>query len=145
MLNTVFGEIRDGRIPRLTFLVALLALSAAGMAIMLGVFWVSGAAEAAASTGPGADSAERVAETLGRGWLLFLSGIGVTVFFGQANLWAKRIRDLGLPGWWTVLGVVVAVVLVSRLASDTAASALNLTLLLALLLVPGRPPPVASA
>ena len=138
MLRTVFADVRDGRISRLGFLAALLALSAVGMAMMLGVFWISGAASVAVSPGVGTDPAERVVETLGRPWLLVLSAIGMTVFFGQANLWAKRFRDLGQPGWWAVMAVIVAGLLLADLAGRAAASAAHLAVLLVLLVVPGR-------
>ena len=55
MLRTIFGDVRDGRVARLRFLVALLVLTAAGMAVMLGLLWFSGVAGDAAALDAGAE------------------------------------------------------------------------------------------
>ena len=137
MLQTIFGDIRNGRVSRLRFLVALLVLTAAGMAVMLALLWFSGAAGAAASLDAGAEEFETVLEGLGGGWLFALAAAGLVLFFGQINLWAKRFRDIGLPGWWMVLILIGLGSVVSGMVSDQVSSGLNLAVLLALLLVPG--------
>jgi uncharacterized membrane protein YhaH (DUF805 family) len=137
MLRTIFGDVRDGRVSRLRFLVALLVLTVAGMAVMLALLWFSGVAADAAALDAGPEAIETALANLGGGWLIGLAATGLLLFFGQINLWAKRCRDIGLPGWWMVLILIGLGAVVSGMASDQVSSGLNLAVLLALLLVPG--------
>jgi uncharacterized membrane protein YhaH (DUF805 family) len=137
MLETIFGELRIGRVSRLRFVVAHLVLTVGGMAIMLALLWFSGAAADAAALEAGPEEFDAVLDNLGGGWLLALAATGLLLFFGQINLWAKRLRDMGLPGWWTVLILIGAGVVVSGFVPGQVSSGLNLAVLLALLLVPG--------
>jgi uncharacterized membrane protein YhaH (DUF805 family) len=64
-------------------------------------------------------------------------GLVVAVFvFAGANIMAKRIRDIGLPGWWSVLAIVVLTGVVSVAISAQASNGLYLLITLALLLIP---------
>ena len=51
---------------------------------------------------------------------------------------AKRIRDIGLPGWWTVLTIFVISGVVSYVVSENASSGLNTLIWVVLLLVPSN-------
>lgn len=137
MLQTIFGELRNGRVSRLRFLAAYLVLTVAGMGVMLALLWLSGAAADAAAQEAGPEEFDAVLANLGGGWLLTLAATGLLLFFGQINLWAKRLRDMGLPGWWTVLILIGLGAVVSGFVSGQVSSGLNLAVLLALLLVPG--------
>jgi uncharacterized membrane protein YhaH (DUF805 family) len=62
--------------------------------------------------------------------------VAAVLFFAGANLTAKRIRDIGLPGWWSVLAIALLVGLVSGAVSEQAGSVIQLAIWLALVLVP---------
>ncbi len=138
MLQTIFGEVRDGRVSRLRFLVALLVLTAAGMIFMVALLWLSGAAADLAALEDDPEALETMLEGLGGGWLFALAATGVLLFFGQINLWAKRLRDIGLPGWWSMLILIGLGAVISGLVSEQVSSGLNLAVLIALLVVPGN-------
>ena len=57
------------------------------------------------------------------------------VFVG-GNIMAKRIRDIGLPGWWMVLAIFLVSGAVSYGISDHLSNGLNTLIWLVLLLVP---------
>jgi uncharacterized membrane protein YhaH (DUF805 family) len=59
------------------------------------------------------------------------------LFIG-VNIMAKRIRDIGLPGWWTVLAVFIVSGVVSYLVSDNAGSIVNTLAWVAVVLLPGN-------
>jgi uncharacterized membrane protein YhaH (DUF805 family) len=64
-------------------------------------------------------------------------GVVVALFASAgANIMAKRIRDIGLPGWWSVLAIVVLTGVVSVAISAQASNGLYLLITLTLLLVP---------
>jgi uncharacterized membrane protein YhaH (DUF805 family) len=58
--------------------------------------------------------------------------------FVGANIMAKRIRDIGLPGWWSVLGLLVLFTVMSYAVSDHVSSILQRLVWLALSLIPGN-------
>jgi len=64
-------------------------------------------------------------------------GLVLVLFaFAGANIMAKRIRDIGLPGWWSVLAIVVLTGVVSVVISAQVGNGLYLPISLALLLIP---------
>jgi uncharacterized membrane protein YhaH (DUF805 family) len=63
---------------------------------------------------------------------LFMALIG----FAGVNLTAKRIRDIGLPGWWTVLAVLILEFATTIIISQEVSSGLHILLTVALLLIP---------
>jgi len=71
--------------------------------------------------------------------LMIVLAVVVPLFmFIGSNLMAKRIRDIGLPGWWTVLAVFVASGIVSYLFSENAGSGLSTLIWVVLVLVPSN-------
>ena len=138
VLRAFFGGLRQGRLARLPFLGfwvllwLLLALYGTGIAFGIGV------AEPLIFDGPGA----------ARDWLLGHFGPPVLVLLGlcgllfvlaQLNLLAKRIRDMGLPGW-SVLLVIALLAAALRYTLPPGGAPLDPEthglLLLALLLIP---------
>jgi uncharacterized membrane protein YhaH (DUF805 family) len=59
------------------------------------------------------------------------------LLFMSANIMAKRVRDIGLPGWWTVAALIVLSAMVTYWISDEAGNGLHTIVWIALLLVPG--------
>lgn len=61
----------------------------------------------------------------------------LAIFFAQLNIMAKRIRHMGLSGWWWVLGIVVINFVVTAVAGEQVGNILGLLIALALLFIPG--------
>ena len=55
--------------------------------------------------------------------------------FGGMNIMAKRIRDIGLPGWWMVLVIIVLEDIISFIVSGQVSSSLHTLIGIALLLL----------
>ena len=58
--------------------------------------------------------------------------------FMAANIMAKRIRDIGLPGWWSVLAIIVITGIVSYMVSNEVSNGLSTLIWGVLLLVPSN-------
>jgi uncharacterized membrane protein YhaH (DUF805 family) len=136
MLRALFGSVTDGKLARLPFLGYWVLLAAAVVVVLLGIGAAIGVAEQ--MVGGDLHSAQvKLGETLGIPGLLLISVIFAVLLFAGANLKAKRIRDIGLPGWWTLLAILVVDLCVS-LISQQAAQAFSSLVILALLLIPGN-------
>lgn len=133
----LFGEVGSGRLARLPFLAytMLLMLIVLGAALLLGAGF--GIMESMIGGDP--DAAQAEVEGLFAGPLLIvLTLAGLLVLFVHYNLIAKRARDIGLPGWAVVAGIVVVSGIAGALFSEGVAGAVNLLIGLALLLVPSK-------
>ncbi len=136
MLGALLGNVTDGRLARLPFLGYWVLLAVAVVLVLLGIGAAIGISEQ--MVGGDLHSAQvKLAETLGIPGLLLISVIFAVLLFAGANLKAKRIRDIGLPGWWTLLGILV-VDLCASLISQQAAQVFSSLVILALLLIPGN-------
>lgn len=135
MLKTLFGDITGGRVPRLPFLGYWLLLVVVLLVVIIGI----GAAVGAAEHLVGGDLESAQAQLRSQFGLPALA-VGIVVVagfvFAGANLYAKRLRDIGLPGWWTVLGLIVAGLVISLAISDKAAGGFDFLVWVALLVVP---------
>jgi len=60
------------------------------------------------------------------------------VTFAQANVVAKRIRSIGLPGWWVILIAIIVNVFVLYFFAEKVASLLQGCFYLAVLLLPEK-------
>ena len=58
--------------------------------------------------------------------------------FMVANIMAKRIRDIGMPGWWSVLAIIVITGIVSYMVSNEVSNGLSTLIWVVLLLVPSN-------
>lgn len=130
-----FGEIRDGRLGRMAFLAwtVLLAL------VVIGFGLLAGASLAVVQNLIGGDprtSQALLEEVLAGPLVIALTLVGLVVLFAQYNLVAKRARDIGLPGWPTVLAVLLLTGLAGATLSEAVIGLLNGVLGLALLLIP---------
>lgn len=66
-------------------------------------------------------------------------GLGIVMLlfsFAHMNLYAKRIRDIGLPGWWGVLVIILLSIALSLLVSAQFSNGVGTLIWLALLLIP---------
>ena len=110
MLRTFFAEWRTGRVGRLAFIGYELLLFFTIFAATAMLIVLSGGAEYVGILRFG-----EMIETMGWAGLFGFFLIAVAWFAAHLNLIAKRFRDMGLPAWPTVAGVVSASVLLSWL------------------------------
>ena len=137
MFNGLFGSVIDGRLARLAFLGYLILIAFLVIGIGIGIAVTIGIAEQVI----GGDLQAAQAQLQQQFGIVAIVGIGVVFLllaFAGLNLQAKRIRDIGLPGWWTVLGLAIAGGALSYAVSEQAASGLHSLVMLVLLLVPGK-------
>lgn len=135
MFKTLFGELTHGRLARLPYLGYSFLLAA----LVLGFGIAVGLAIGAGEQVIGGDLEQAQAELAERFTLPFMivSGLAGALFaFIGANLMAKRIRDAGLPGWWSVLAVIVVTGIVSVAVSAQTSNNVSLFIWIALLLIP---------
>lgn len=106
-----------------------------GLGIAIGI----GAAIGVAENLVGGDiqqAQSQLREQFGAPAIIVVGVIFLVLFLAHLNLMAKRVRDMGLPGWWTVLALIVVAALISGLVSQQASGAFNSLVWLALLLIP---------
>lgn len=135
MMTVLFGQVATGRLARLRYLGWSLFVGLLGLAIVMGIGVAIGAAENL--VGGDIESAQnQIWNQLGLPSIIVLAIVFVMLLFCSLNLMAKRIRDIGLPGWWTVLAIIVLGGVISSFVSEAFGSTFHLLVWLALLLVP---------
>jgi uncharacterized membrane protein YhaH (DUF805 family) len=105
MLKTYYGEWGTGKLQRLPYLGYHLLLMVLIMAIIIGTIFAVGAAEHFID-GKLAETQKMLMDKFG---FVAIAGIMVLIFsamLGQINIFGKRIRDMGLPVFWTILGII---------------------------------------
>lgn len=60
----------------------------------------------------------------------------IFILFCQANILAKRIRDIGLPGWWSIFSILVLEITISWVLSSQHDGGVHSLFLIAAILVP---------
>ena len=134
-LKTLFGEVRTGRVKRLPLVLYITALHLSLLAFSIFVGVSAGLLEPAGS-GDIEAAQPTLSDWLGPGSLLLTTVFFLTVTYVNFNLLAKRIRDIGLPGWTGLLGYVVVRGAISWLAGTVIGVLLDLVFILVLALVP---------
>lgn len=134
-MHVLFLDVSNGRIGRLSFLghslLLMLLFLIVGLAIAV-AFGVTGhmlnADLHAAST--------TVMAAAGVPFIILMVALIVAFLFASLNITAKRVRDIGLPGWTVTIGYVIVVGLIAQW-SQNVTHTLDTLSFLALLLVPG--------
>jgi len=106
MLKTYFGEWGTGKLQRLPYLGYHVLLIVLVMAIVFGSIMLVSTMENLMS-GSIAETQIMIMEKFG---ILGVIGILLLIFvtiLGQVNILGKRLRDIGLPVLWTILGIIV--------------------------------------
>ena len=137
MIKTLFKDVACGRIARLSYLGHSILLFLLLIAYMLIVVLAVGAGEHII----GGDLQQAQDQLRGMLTLPFLIITGIVMgllMFAGLNIMAKRIRDIGLPGWWMVLALIVLGMLLSYFVSQQAGSGLHTLIWLLLVLIPGN-------
>jgi uncharacterized membrane protein YhaH (DUF805 family) len=136
----LFGAPRQGRMARLAFVIYASAIQLAVLVYFIWVIVATGLAEQAVDLDPekalqqlneilsspltagmaelatilDLEKAQQQSSELFSPALLVLSGVFLlALFYALLNVVAKRVRDIGLPGWWAILAYVIVRVIIS--------------------------------
>ena len=137
MIRAFFLEIRVGRLKRLRYFGYSILLDVLGLLFVFGVV----AAIAGAETAMGGDLQEMQAalrKAFAGPLVIVILGFVAAAVFASLNMSAKRIRDIGLPGWLVVLAIAMVTITVSILVSANAGQILSFMVWIGLLLTPGN-------
>jgi len=137
MIKALFGEVKTGRLMRLQYLGYSVLLSLLMFGFGLAVVMAIGAGEHIIG-GDLQQAQDQLREMFTLPVMLVMAVVMPLFLFIGVNIMAKRIRDIGLPGWWTVLAIFIVSGVVSYLVSDNAGSIVNTLAWVALVLVPGN-------
>jgi uncharacterized membrane protein YhaH (DUF805 family) len=130
VLKDYLGELANGRLTPVRFVVLWVVLVVAFLAVMLGMGAAIGITERIIG-GDIATTQEVIRQKFGLPALIVLLILGVAFIFAHLNILAKRARDIGLPGW--LVAILVAALLGASSQSATGIGGLIAVLLLAVL------------
>jgi len=116
MFNTYFGSVTSGRLLRLPFVGYIILLNVVFIALMLGGAASLGVAENMVG-GDLTQAQQMLSEKFGIPAMIIIAIIIFGVLFATLNLKAKRIRDMGLPGWKTLLAAWAALIVIAIIVS----------------------------
>lgn len=137
MLNIFFGDFSTGRLLRLPYLGYITLLIVLWIGFIFATVLAIGAAEHLMG-GDLAEAQATIMSSLGIPYMIILGLVLLALFVASFNMMAKRARDIGLPGWTCVVGIMIVIWLVSFLVSDEAGSGISAIVSFALLLVPSN-------
>lgn len=145
MLNTYFGAIMEGRLKRLPFIGYIVLLHVLFVVLVLAGVASMGVAEHLVG-GDLTQTQQMLTEKFGLPAMILVGIVVATVLFATLNLEAKRIRDMGLPGWWTLFAIwIISALLIALLAglvnpelSNHISSIISAIGVLALVLIPSN-------
>ncbi|MEA3303536.1 MAG: DUF805 domain-containing protein [Pseudomonadota bacterium] len=111
-MKTYFGDVTSGYLQRLPFIGYFVLLYVLFFALVMAGVASLGIAENLVG-GDLTQAQQMLAEKFGLPAMIIIGIVFAAVFFASLNLEAKRIRDMGLPGWWTLLAVwIISVVII---------------------------------
>ena len=139
MINVLFGDIKTGRLMRLQYLGYSLLLSLLMFGFMLAVVLALGAGEHIIG-GDLQQAQDKLRDMFTLPAMIVFAVVMPLFMFIGVNIMAKRVRDIGLPGWWMVLAIFVISGVVSYMVSNEVSNGLNTLIWVVLLLVPGNAP-----
>lgn len=135
MFEILFGEVKTGRLQRLPFLGYSLLLQLLFFGFMLAIIAAIGAGEHL--IGGDLQQAQKIlTEWFSIPFMIVFGLFMLLVSYIGLNLTAKRIRDIGLPGWWSLLVIFVLQILVSVLISEDVSAGLHMLITVVLLFIP---------
>jgi len=137
MLTKLFGDITLGRLTRLPFLGYSLLLNLIWVLTLLGIVLAIGAAESFIG-GDLQQAQQMLTEQLSLPFFIIFIPFSLLLVFAGFNITAKRIRDIGLPGWKSLIIFIILAAIVSFYVSPDIAKLFNSIFALLLLFIPGR-------
>lgn len=106
MLKTYFGEWGYGKLQRLPYLGYHILLMVLVVAVIFAGIFAVGATENL--MGGDLEATQKLlADKFGIIAVIFIVALMFIAMLGQVNILGKRIRDMGLPVLWTILGIIV--------------------------------------
>lgn len=135
MLNVLIGDIKNGRLLRLQYLGYSLFLIFLFVLFAFAVILAIGAGEHILG-GDLQQAQAQLQEWFSLPFLLIFIVFMAVLSFMSLNIMAKRIRDMGLPGWWMVLILLILESVVSYFISQQVSSGLHTLIWILLVLIP---------
>ena len=108
----LFGALKQGRMARLAFVIYLSVIQLSALLFVIWVGFAAGLAEQAVDLDL-EKAQQQLSDFLSPSFLLFSAVLLAVLVFAQFNIVAKRVRDIGLPGWWLILAYVIVRVIIS--------------------------------
>ena len=105
MLKIYFGEWGTGTLQRLSYLGYHILLMVIIVAIVFAGIFAVGATENLMG-GDIVETQKILMDKFGIAAMLSIAALMLIALFGQVNILSKRIRDMGLPVLWTILGII---------------------------------------
>lgn len=136
MFSVLFKEIKAGELRRMAFFGYGFFLMLTPLIFMLVIVLSIGAGEHLIG-GDLAQVQEKLSGWFGGPATIIIIAFMVAALFAQFNIMAKRIRHMGLSGWWGVLGIIVVNLVVTGIAGEDVGNIVGLGFALALLFIPG--------
>lgn len=137
MLQILFGDIKFGRLTRLPYFIYSLLFNFVVIGIGIGVVLSIGAGEQIIS-GDIQQAQQKILSMFSGPFLLLFLVVTILLVLSWYNLMAKRIRDIGIPGWWAVLVIVILESIISVNISGKASSGIHTLIWIVLLLIPSN-------
>jgi uncharacterized membrane protein YhaH (DUF805 family) len=137
VIKHLLGDIKTGRLMRLQYLGYSLLLSLLMFGFGFAVITAIGAGEHIIG-GDLQQAQDKLREMFTLPVMIVFAVASAFFLFAGANIMAKRLRDIGLPGWWLVLAIFVISGVVSYQVSNEVSSGLNTMIWVVMLLVPGN-------
>lgn len=137
MLQILFGDIKFGRLARLPYFIYSLLFNLVVIGIGIGVVLSIGAGEQIIS-GDIQQAQQKILSMFSGPFLLIFLVVTILLVFSWYNLMAKRIRDIGISGWWAVLAIVILESIISVNISGEASSGMHTLIWIVLLLIPSN-------
>ncbi len=137
MFGKIFAELTGARMARLPYFAYTLLLTVTLVVVVFAI--VTGIAGFENLRDGNITAIEkRFAEDAGGTLLIAFILFLLTLMFAHFNLMAKRLRDIGFPGWPGVLAVFVGTAVVTAVIGDNYAGTINTLVWLVLVLIPGN-------
>jgi len=137
MINTLVGDIKTGRLLRLQYIGYSLVLLLMVLGFVIFTILAIGAGEHLLN-GNLQEAQAQLQDWFSLPFILAFGVFMIVLLFSSMNIMAKRIRDIGLPGWITVFGVMILEGIVSVVISEESGSSLHTVVWLLLVLVPSN-------
>ena len=136
MLNVLIGDIKNGRLLRLQYLGYSLFLILLFSLFVFGTVLAIGAGEHIILGGDLQQAQAQLQKWFTLPFIVVFAVFMAVLSFMSLNIMAKRIRDMGLPGWWIVLILLILEGVVSYFISQQASSGLHTLTWILLVLIP---------
>ena len=137
MIKALLGDVKTGRLMRLQYLGYSLLVYLLMFGFVFLVILAIGAGEHIIG-GDLQHAQDKLREMFTLPAMIVFAVIMPLFLFMAANIMAKRIRDIGLPGWWSVLAIIVITGIVSYMVSNEVSNGLSTLIWVVLLLVPSN-------